>query len=290
MAEEETMQDVKEEKTEETKAPEAKKAGLLQRFYRFDIYITMIIVLSILAAINMLNFGIMNTLPQLVVAIVVAALVEALWDRFKMKKWQYSKSAIITGIFIGSLLDPGQVLYVPAAAALIAILSKQLIRLKMRHFFNPTLFSLLIVTVLFRTSIGWWSSANMPATLALGLFISVKYRRLGLTLPFLLTYFLIGVLLNPAVITINGLTTSLLNMLNDTALMFFVFFMLVEPKTSPFSRRGRMIYGPVVAVLFFAAGMILPRVLGTTGLLLDQTAATILIGNLIAWIMNWKMI
>jgi Na+-translocating ferredoxin:NAD+ oxidoreductase RnfD subunit len=315
MPEEETMEKVEvKDVPEAKKIPEVNKVSLLQKFYRFDIYITIIVVLSILAAINMLTipaFEIMKTLPQIVIAVVVATIAEALWDRYKLKKWQYSKSAIITGLFIGSLLDPGQTVFIPALAAIIAILSKIFFRAKMRHFFNPTLFSLFIITLISSiarnfassstgtiieaiipnsVSIGWWSSANMLATLALGLFISIKFRRLGLTLPFLLVYFVISVLMNPSVITPNSLMTSLLNVLNDTALMFFVFFMLVEPKTSPFSGRGRLIYGPVVAILFFAVGMILPQLLVSTGLLLDQTAATILIGNLIAWIMNWKMI
>ena len=165
---------------------EIRKPGqsLMQKFYRFDIYLTMIIVLIVLAAINVQQFGIDKTVPQLAIATVAAVGIEAIWDFYKTRRWQYSKSAIITGLFIGSLLDPGQQLFIPALAAVIAIISKIALRAKMRHFFNPTMFSLFVLSLIpvsilgASVSIGWWSSVNLYATIILGLFIAIKSPRI----------------------------------------------------------------------------------------------------------------
>ena len=258
-------------------------SSLVKKFYRFDIYLTMIAVLIILAGLNVLQFGISNTIPQLVLAVVSSVFVEALWDFYKLRKWQYSKSAIITGLFIGSLLDPGQILYVPVVAGIVAILSKQLIRAKGRAFFNPTIFSMLVVSVVFKTSLGWWSSVNIIATAMLGLFISVKYKRLGLTIPFLALSALI-------VYAQTMSLTSAENLLMSAPFLFFTFFMLVEPKTSPFSGRGRMIYAVISSLLYFAVGFVLARMTGYLGFALDTTVVTLLLANVIAWIMNWKLV
>jgi len=314
MQEDEEMHEEKEEGLMQKSETEIKKPSqsLLQKFYRFDIYLTMIVVLTILAAINVQTFGIDKTVPQLVVAVVITVVVEALLDFWKMKKWQYSKSAIITGLFIGSILDPGQQLYVPAIAAIIAILSKTFLRAKMRHFFNPAMFSLFVLSLLPATilgafvSTGWWSSVNLYATIILGLFIAIKFRRLDLTVSFMLAFILINAFtflwttcqqgpelcfLQMLPITLyNAFSHSFLFLFSIAPLLFFTFFMLVEPKTSPFTRRGRVIYGVVAAALFFAVGMILPQLVSQLGAGIDQIAVTLLIGNVIAWIMNWKMI
>ena len=280
---EEFQEEVQTEKSETYTAGKSKLSNMLQKFYRFDIYLTMIVVLSMLAAINILSFGVMNTLPQLVIAVVVATATEALWDFYRTRTWKYSKSAIITGLFIGSLLDPSQVLYIPAVAALIAFLAKTFIRAKARHFFNPTMLSMFAVALLFKTSLGWWAATNMYATIILGLFISVKFKRLSLTLPFLATAFVIILLLTQSL-------TSAENLIMSAPILYMVFFMLVEPKTSPFSRRGRLIYGPIVAILLFVMGFVLAQVSGMFGIALDTIAVTLLVGNVIAWVMNWKMI
>ena len=294
MQEAEVMKEESEEKTEtqmQKSETEIRKPSqsLLQKFYRFDIYLTMIVVLTILAAINVQTFGIDKTVPQLAIAVIVATAVEALWDFYKKRQWQYSKSAIITGLFIGSLLDPGQIWYIPAIASVIAILSKTFLRAKMRHFFNPTMFSLFVLSLIpvsflsTSVSIGWWSSANLYATIILGLFISIKFRRLDLTLPFLAVFFALSFVFS------QNFSTSLSTILS-TPLLFFTFFMLVEPKTSPFTRRGRLIYGVIVAILFALVGMILPQLVSQLGVGIDQIAVTLLIGNVIAWIMNWKLV
>ena len=293
---------------------EIRKPGqsLMQKFYRFDIYLTMIIVLIVLAAINVQQFGIDKTVPQLAIATVAAVGIEAIWDFYKTRRWQYSKSAIITGLFIGSLLDPGQQLFIPALAAVIAIISKIALRAKMRHFFNPTMFSLFVLSLIpvsilgASVSIGWWSSVNLYATIILGLFIAIKFKRLDLAISFLLTFILINIFtlvwttcqqgpelcfLQQLPITLyNASFSSFLFPFLITPLSFFTFFMLVEPKTSPFSRRGRLIYGIIVAILYYAIGFVLPQLVTSLGVGLDQIAVTLLIGNVIAWIMNWKLV
>jgi len=252
-------------KTQENQAPEnaqpeVKKPSFFGSLKRFDIYIWMIVVLSILAAFGIYTDVIsISTTPyitviqtlvlQLAVAVVVATITDMLAKFAKTKQFKISKTGIITGLFIGSLLTEGTPLQMVALAAFLAELLKHLIRYQGRNIFNPTVLSLLIMSVVFNSELSWWASSSLPALIILGLFISYKYKRFSLTLPAIVFYLFLIVFQTPPV-TISNIISAFEN----NTFLFFVFFMVVEPKSSPVFWKSRIAYGLTVA--FLLAGIL----------------------------------
>jgi Na+-translocating ferredoxin:NAD+ oxidoreductase RnfD subunit len=239
---------------------------LAKLFARIDLYLLMIIVLLVVTAIAIPTFGFIQTIPQLAVAVFTAAALDAFIWRLKYKKFHFSKTAFISGLFIGGLLEPSQMLYVPAVAAVVAILSKHFINIRKQHIFNPALLSLAIAASLFQTSISWWAALSLPIILAAGIVLHLKFWRWDLIFTFLATYFAIF-----SVQSRFDFAALQLQLLNPM-LYYFTFFMLVEPRTSPARSRGRLIYGPLAAVIIFLANLIYPSLGFVLGLLLANLA------------------
>jgi Na+-translocating ferredoxin:NAD+ oxidoreductase RnfD subunit len=73
--------------------------------------------------------------------------------------------------------------------------------------------------------------------------------------------------------------TNLIGVLTNNMVLFFAFFMLTEPKTSPLKESGRLYYGITTAVLAVALFYVLP------GFALPLA---LLISNSLARLINWK--
>lgn len=249
----EKMEETQEEKPEEkTPEPTEKKPSIFSNF-KIDIYIWMIVVLSILAIIGMYVFGWQKLLPQLIVSVIVATTTDTVIKFIKTKQLKLSKTGIITGLFVGSILAEGTSLQLVVLAALIAEVLKHIIRYQGRNIFNPALLSLFVMTLAFGASMTWWASASIqiagiafPAVVVVGLFISWQYKRFSLTLPMLAVYFVISLLLT-GIANINA--NSLLALLQNNTLYYFVFLMIVEPKSSPVFWKSRIAYGITAAIL-----------------------------------------
>src|SRR5437867_7146131 len=258
---------------------------------KINIYTLMIIVLSILTTLGLINFivqpstGFPQNIPfvlfirtlffkaflQILVTVGVTSVLDLFIYYRKYKKWFLPKSAIISGLFIGSILDPTSLIYIPILAGIFAIVSKHLIRYKGRNIFNPSMLAMFLMTQfqyfpfddlvnIFPTSLAWWSAVSpfgywisYTIIFALGLLVAIRFKRLDLVLSFLATYFVIYLaysLLNPAILFTNQT--------NNLPLYFFSFFMLIEPKTSPTMKNPRIFYGIVAAIVIFSVRFYYP--------------------------------
>lgn len=211
---------------------------------KLNIYDYMIIVLCALTILGMQSFGVSETLPQVVISVTVAVGLDFIIKYWKTKGKILSKSAIITGLFVATILDLGHPLWVPAIVSTVAILSKHLIRYKNRHVFNPANFGLLFALLL-GVSHSWWSSVNLYATVILGLLIVWQFQRFKLVISFLVVHFL---LLGVVMFATNNIAAVYSHFTNGL-LYFFTFLMLIEPKTSPFRENDRIYYGALTGVL-----------------------------------------
>ena len=172
---------------------------------------------------------------------------DILIKRWKTKSWRIPETAIISGLFIGTILGEGELWYIVVIASAIAMLSKHIIRFKGKNIFNPASFGLVAVSIIFSVSHGWWASSNIYATILFGLFIAYWFQRFHLVLGFWVPFALLSVFLTLFV------TKQPLDVvgpfLNNTAL-FFSFLMLTEPKTSPIQPKGRVMFGVLVAIFY----------------------------------------
>ena len=195
------------------------------------------VLIAMLLVLAALSFS-FSSMPHLVIAPAAAALLDFFlaWLIDKRKGFPYL--GLITGLIIALLLAPNPVFAL--AASVIAIGSKYIIRIKKRNIFNPAAFALFILSI-FGIVTAWWGALYW-IVVPLGLLVAYRIRRLETSLSFLLVYFL-------AMYSIKGAFP-----LEDYTAYFFAFVMVLEPMTSPFARKGKLIFGPAVAVI----GVFLP--------------------------------
>ncbi len=157
-------------------------------------------------------------------------------------------SAMVTALSLTLLLRT-DVAALGALAAVLAIGSKFLLRIKGKHLFNPAnvaIVSLLAVSDRAWVSTGQWGSATLSAfaLACLGFLVLTKARRAETTLAFLLVH--AGLLTGRALWLGDPLAIPL-HQLQNGALLIFAFFMISDPKTTPDTAAGRLLYGAAVA-------------------------------------------
>lgn len=161
-------------------------------------------------------------------------------------------SPLITSLSLTLLLRTDEI-GLAAAAAIIAIGSKFLIRFRSKHVFNPAnlgLVSLMLASDHAWVSSGQWGSATIGAfTLAcLGFLVLTRARRAETTVAFLSIY---AALLFGRALWLGDPIAIPLHQLQNGALLIFAFFMISDPKTAPDTPTGRMLFAAVVAVVAF---------------------------------------
>jgi len=158
------------------------------------------------------------------------------------------KSALISALSLCLLLRTGS-LPLAALTAVVTIGSKFAIRFHGRHIFNPTNFGLAVMVVATNAvwvSPGQWGASAFAAFAFAGLGGLVTYRAAtsDVTFSFLLSYS--GILCARALWLGDPLSLPL-HQLQSGTLLLFAFFMISDPKTTPDSRLGRIVFACSVA-------------------------------------------
>ncbi len=158
------------------------------------------------------------------------------------------KSALISSLSLCLLLRTND-LTVAGLAGVIAIGSKFVIRWNGKHIFNPTNLALVVVLA---SGLGWISPGQWGQIAwfwffiaCLGSLVITRAARADVTLAFFAFY--IGLLVARALWLGDPMTIPL-HQLESGALLIFSFFMISDPKTTPDSRTGRIVYALLVAL------------------------------------------
>lgn len=176
-----------------------------------------------------------------------------------------SRSALISGLSLCLLLRTNDAA-LACLAAVIAIAGKFLIRIRGKHVFNPTnggIVAMLLLTGRVWVSPGQWGT---PATFAFvmacaGMLVVTRAARSDVTLAFIASY---AALVVGRSLYLGEPMTIPLHRLESGAFLLFSFFMISDPKTTPDSRAGRILFAAVVAA---TAWYIQFRLFRTNGLL-----------------------
>ena len=167
-------------------------------------------------------------------------------------------SALITSLSLTLLLRT-DVTILAAVAAMVAIGSKFLVRLQGKHVFNPA--NVALVTMMLASdrvwvSSGQWGSAALGALAlaCLGFLVLTRAKRAETTLAFLLAW---GALVFMRALWLGDPLGIPLHQLQNGALLIFAFFMISDPKTSPNSAPGRLVYGAMVAAVAYLIQFVL---------------------------------
>lgn len=186
---------------------------------------------------------------QAVVTIGTALAVQRLGDWRVGAPWRSgAKSALISSLSLCLLLRTDDLAWAAAGAAL-AVGSKFLVRVGAKHVFNPTngaLVALLLLTDRVWVSPGQWGTAATFAfaIAAAGLAVVHRSARSDVTLAFIGGY---AALLVGRSLSLGEPLTIPLHRLESGAFLLFSFFMISDPKTTPDSRAGRVLFAALVA-------------------------------------------
>ncbi|MGE0384039.1 MAG: RnfABCDGE type electron transport complex subunit D [Gammaproteobacteria bacterium] len=187
---------------------------------------------------------------QAALTITTALAVQWLGDRHLAHRPFEPRSAFISSLSLCILLRV-DVPWLAMLGAAIAISSKFLITARGKHLFNPTCLALVVLaggTSRAWVSPGQWGDGAWFGFLmaCLGLLVLNRARRAETTAAFLLTY--AGLVFARALWLGDPLAIPL-HQLQSGALLLFAFFMISDPKTTPDSAAGRILFGVAVAVL-----------------------------------------
>ncbi len=207
-----------------------------------------IVSLSTLLLYGLLFLRFDISIWQIVVTLGVAQLTQYASTRYFNLPSFDPKSALISSLSLCLLLRTND-LPVAAFAALIAIGSKFVIRWNNKHVFNPTNLALVVIL---SSGLGWispgqWGQVAWFGFLiaCLGSLVVTRAARADVTLAFLTFY--VGLLCARAIWLGDPLMIPL-HQIESGALLIFSFFMISDPKTTPDSRAGRIVFALLVAL------------------------------------------
>ena len=226
----------------------------VRRFFRTPKGL-LLIVLPILVVLAAPGEGVGLVVPGLASAVAVAGLIDALILSARGDAWEFPSGAILTGLIVAMVLSPHEPWYVPAITSAVAIVSKYIVRTRTANVFNPAALALVVTFYMFDTGQSWWGALPemMPLALvvliATGIFIADRVNKVPLVLTFLGSYYLLftvtAFLGDPRPVAEIFRTPDL------QAVLFFAFFILTDPPTSPAKYPDQMVCGVIVAAMSY---------------------------------------
>ncbi|MGH9420623.1 MAG: RnfABCDGE type electron transport complex subunit D, partial [Thermoanaerobaculia bacterium] len=185
------------------------------------------------------------------------------------------RSATISGLSLALLLR-SESLILLLAAAVIAVASKFVVRIRGKHIFNPTNIAIVAMMLMSKSvwvSPGQWGNVAFFGFLiaCLGGLVVNRATRSDVTYAFIVAW---SALVIGRSLWVGEPMTIPIHRLENGALLLFTFFMISDPKTTPDSRAGRILFAALVA---FGGWYINYRLFRTNGILWSLAAAAIVV-------------
>jgi Na+-translocating ferredoxin:NAD+ oxidoreductase RnfD subunit len=216
-----------------------------------------LIVLAMLIALALLGQSVRLLAPGLAGAVGAAALIDVLVLRKKYNVWEFPDGAVLTGLFVAMVLSPYEPWYVAACTSAFAIVSKYMFRTRTANVFNPAALGLVVAFYVFHTGQSWWGALPeitpwaLAVIFATGIFITDRVNKMPLVLAFLGSYYLLFTVTSfwgdP-----NGVA-EVFRTPDLNAVLFFAFFILTDPPTSPAKYPDQLMCGVIVAAVSYVA-------------------------------------
>jgi len=219
-------------------------------------------------------------LSSLVVAPVIAGVVDLGFQSVRFERPRFPDSALATGLFIALIFPPTASLVLVASVAFAAVAFRHILRYKARPWFNPATTGILLGTLFLGLAPAWWVGIGPYgeiAIVALGLVLLARTpHQWRLPAVFLVTYGLLaavqhvvaGTSLDPHVLLLQAI---------DPATLFFALFMVPEPRTAPGAAHEQVLYAGVIGV----SAAFLPLFLPSLGILV-----ALIVGNILALLLR----
>ena len=241
---------------------------------RFDprLYQIGALTLLLLYGIFALNFDI--TLLRAALLVGTAIGTQALFARMNGLAFD-PRSAAISGLSL-SLLLRSESMILLLAGAVIAVASKFVVRIHGKHVFNPTNIAIVVLMLASKhvwVSPGQWGNVAFFGFLiaCIGGLVVNRAARSDVTYAFIVAW---SALVIGRSLWVGEPLTIPIHRLENGALLLFTFFMISDPKTTPDSRAGRILFAALVA---FGGWYVNYRLFRTNGILWSLAAAALLV-------------
>jgi Na+-translocating ferredoxin:NAD+ oxidoreductase RnfD subunit len=227
----------------------------LRRFFRTPKGLAILVLLPLLA-IAAAGSGIALVAPLVAASAAAAMSVDAGVLRAREGEWTFPDGALLTGLFVAMILSPREPWYVGAVTAAVAVASKYVVRVRNANVFNPAALALVATFYVFDTGQSWWGAlpelpmAMIVVLFATGIFITRRVNKTAGVLAFLGCYYLLFTI--TAFIGEPGRVAELYRAPDLHAALFFAFFMVTDPPTSPPKPRDQVVYGVITAAASYA--------------------------------------
>ena len=216
-----------------------------------DPRVTLSVLLTLYTVLGQTVLYFNRDIKQLLLCVGTSCAIEIALSFIFTRVLLFPISAYITGLSIGLLLESYDA-RVFVLASLWGISSKYFIRDRQGHFFNPSNFAVVSALVLSHglatvaPGSQWGGKAWIPIViLVLGTTMMYRVKRIDLVGAWFSGYVLMGLL--RMMLGQGGLVFALGPMLSGEFALFS-FSMLPDPKTSPNTRTGRILWGAGIAL------------------------------------------
>ncbi|MDQ8165110.1 MAG: RnfABCDGE type electron transport complex subunit D [Gemmatimonadota bacterium] len=217
----------------------------------------LIICFALLLALAAAAEGVPLVAPGVLAATLAAVAIDVPLLRWRAGRWMLPDGALLTGLIVAMVLSPHEPAWTAAVTSAIAIVSKYVLRAARANVFNPAALALVITFYLFDTGHSWWGALSeappwqIVALFATGMLVTDRVRKSASVLAFLGVYF--ALVTGAAFAGDPARVAELYRIPNLNAALYFAFFMVTDPPTSPGRPRDQLVYGTITAVVAFAA-------------------------------------
>jgi len=196
------------------------------------------------------HFG--RNIWQFFAAVIPALILDACFTYYYKRVFFFSLSGLLSSMGVCFLLF-SPLIWPFSIAAIFTIASKHLIRYKGNHIFNPNNFgvvvSLFFLSAVVSTTSGRWPNAPGFAMLFifLGLIATYKVKRIDMALSFIFWFSVFTFVRYK----ISGSSNMMFFYLPMTGPVFYLFsfFHITDPITSPSTRKERLLFAFILAVI-----------------------------------------
>jgi Na+-translocating ferredoxin:NAD+ oxidoreductase RnfD subunit len=214
------------------------------------------IILGILLAVAVPADGGRKVLPGLITAVAAAMAFDLVILRMRGGRWEFPSGALLTALIVVMVLSPQEPWHVAAITAVIAVASKYVFRVRTANVFNPAALGLVVTFYVFDTGQSWWGALPDIAPWGLvllagtGLFMTHRVNKMPMVLAFFGAYFLLFTV--TAFVSDPAKLAEIFRAPDLQASLYFGFFILTDPPTSPTKYRHQVICGGLVACVGYA--------------------------------------
>ena len=211
------------------------------------------VFITLLLLVGQLNFGILDSYVNVIVAVSTAVVTEIILARLLLGKWKNLSSAYITGISVGILIR-STMIWPYIVTAMLSIMSKYILKYKGRHLWNPSNFG--VSWMLFMASLDvaglstqWGSNLfSLIVIWTLGLVIVFKAKRLHVTVAYVISFVILAYVRS---LIIDDSFLAEVSPLTGSMYQLFIFFMITDPPTSVSTTKGRIYVVILIALVEF---------------------------------------